>query len=44
MLISRRKFLGMAGATTLVATCSPNPLLGQTLQKFSAVNYGTFST
>lgn len=26
MLISRRKFLGLSGATTLIATCSPNAL------------------
>lgn len=32
MLINRRNFLGMAGATAMVATCSPNALLSQTLQ------------
>lgn len=33
MLISRRKFLRMAGATALVATCTPNTLWGQSLLK-----------
>lgn len=31
MHISRRKFLGITGATTLIATCSPNALAGQRL-------------
>ena len=31
MLMNRRQFLGMTGATTLVAVCSPNALLGQSL-------------
>ncbi|HBV21878.1 MAG TPA: histidine decarboxylase, partial [Nitrosomonas sp.] len=31
MFITRRKFLGLTGAATLIATCSPNALTGQTL-------------
>lgn len=31
MLLNRRQFLGITSATTLVAVCSPNALLGQSL-------------
>lgn len=41
MLISRRKFFGMAGAA--VATCSPNALLGQTLQSLPHAKSTTFA-
>lgn len=31
MLLSRRQFLGLSGATALIATCSPQAMLGQSL-------------
>ncbi|MCO6427901.1 MAG: twin-arginine translocation signal domain-containing protein [Nitrosomonas communis] len=31
MLLSRRQFLSLSGATALIATCSPQAMLGQSL-------------
>lgn len=43
MLISRRKFLGMAGAGAAVATCAPNALLGQALPNLPHAKGATFA-